>query len=425
MEDKKYVYQELEYWNQRWYKHMTSRERILLTLKHEEPDRVPIDLGGMRSSGIHAIAYNKLKRYLNCEDKSVKIFDLGQQLAVVDDEIRERVTSDVIELKRLDGGFGTRINSWKQIDLFLDGGEYYVPTDFNPKVLADGSFAIEIEGKIVALMPKGGYYFDSRYAPLANASERKEIDIILSNRITGEELDFLEAQAREIKNNTDCAILGSFGGNFIEMGHTLFGYQEFMERLILNKSFIEYFLSKLEEKYLEEIERYLNRVGKYIDIIVLGDDYGTQNDLQISIKMFRQLFKPHLKALCDFIEERSDVYIFLHSCGAVSKLIPDLINAGIQILNPVQTSAKGMSPELLKKKFGKDIVFWGGGCDTQRILPFGTLEEVENDVKKRIDIFAPEGGFVFAAIHNIQQEVSPEKCLRLFDTARDYGKYRS
>lgn len=404
---------------------MTSRERILLTLKHKEPDRVPIDLGGMRSSGIHAIAYNKLKRYLNCEDKSVKIFDLGQQLAVVDDEIRERVTSDVVELKRLDGGFGTRINSWKQIDLFLDGGEYYVPTDFNPKVLADGSFAIEIEGKIVALMPKGGYYFDSIYAPLANASERKEIDIIFSNRITGEELDFLEAQAREIKNNTDCAILGSFGGNFIEMGHMLFGYQEFMERLILNKSFIEYFLSKLEEKYLEEIERYLNRVGKYIDIIVLGDDYGTQEDLQISIEMFRQLFKPHLKALCDFIEERSDVYIFLHSCGAVSKLIPDLIDAGIQILNPVQTSAKGMSPELLKKKFGKDIVFWGGGCDTQRILPFGTLEEVENDVKKRIDIFAPEGGFVFAAIHNIQQGVSPEKCLRLFDTARDFGKYRS
>ncbi len=404
---------------------MTSRERILLTLKHEEPDRVPIDLGGMRSSGIHAIAYNKLKGYLNCEDKSVKIFDLGQQLAVVDDEIRERVTSDVVELKRLDGGFGTRINSWKQIDLFLDGGEYYVPTDFNPKILADGSFAIEIEGKIVALMPKGGHYFDSRYAPLVNASERKEIDIILSNRITGEELDFLEAQAREIKNNTDCAILGSFGGNFIEMGHTLFGYQEFMERLILNKSFIEYFLSKLEEKYLEEIERYLNRVGKYIDIIVLGDDYGTQEDLQISLEMFRQLFKPHLKALCDFIEKRSDVYIFLHSCGAVSKLIPDFIDAGIQILNPVQTSAKGMSPELLKKKFGKDIVFWGGGCDTQKILPFGTLEEVENDVKKRIDIFAPEGGFVFAAIHNIQQEVSPEKCLRLFDTARDYGKYRS
>ena len=404
---------------------MTSKERILLTLKHKEPDRVPIDLGGMRSSGIHAIAYNKLKRYLNCEDKSVRIFDLGQQLAVVDDEIRERVSSDVVELKRLDGGFGTRINSWKQIDLFLDGGEYYVPTDFNPKVLADGSFAIEIEGKIVALMPKGGYYFDSRYAPLANASERKEIDIILSNRITDEELDFLEAQAREIKNNTDCAILGSFGGNFMEMGHMLFGYREFMVSLILNKSFIEYFLSKLEEKYLEEIELYLNRVGKYIDIIVLGDDYGTQEGLQISLEMFRQLFKPHLKALGDFIEKRSDVYIFLHSCGSVSKLIPDFIDAGIQILNPVQTSAKGMSPEFLKREFGKDIVFWGGGCDTQRILPFGTLEEVENDVKKRIDIFAPKGGFVFAAIHNIQQEVSPEKCLRLFDTARDYGKYRS
>lgn len=402
---------------------MTSRERILLTLKHKEPDRVPIDLGGMRSSGIHAIAYNKLKRYLNCEDKSVKIFDLGQQLAVVDDEIRKRVTSDVAELKRLDGGFGTRINSWKQMDLFLDGGEYYVPADFNPKGLADGSLAIEIEGKIVALMPKCGYYFDSRYAPLANASEPKEIDLILSDRITDEELDFLEAQAKELKNNKDCAILGSFGGNFIEEGHALFGYQEFMERLILDKPLIEYFLNKLEEKYLKELARYLNRVGKYIDIIVLGDDYGTQEGLQISLEMFRQLFKPHLKALCDFIKKRSDVYIFLHSCGAVSKLIPDFIDAGIQILNPVQTSAKGMSPEFLKREFGKNIVFWGGGCDTQRIIPFGTLEEVENDVKKRIDIFAPKGGFVFAAIHNIQQEVSPEKCLKLFDTARDYGKY--
>jgi len=401
---------------------MTSRERILMALKHEESDRIPIDLGGMRSTGIHAVAYNKLKRYLNCEDKSVKIFDLGQQLAIVDNEIRERVTSDVIELKRLDGGFGTRINSWKKIDLFLDGGEYYVPIDFDPKVLPDGSFVIEMKGKIIALMPRGGYYFESRYAPLANASECKEIDTILSNKITDEELDFLEAQAKEIKNNTDCAILGSFGGNFLEAGHTLFGYREFMERLILDRPFIEYFLGKLEEKYLEEIERYLNRVGKHVDIIVLGDDYGTQEDLQISIQMFRKLFKPHLKALCDFIRERSDVYIFLHSCGAVSKLIPDLIDVGIQILNPVQTSAKGMSPELLKKKFGKDIVFWGGGCDTQRILPFGTLEEVENDVKRRIDIFAPEGGFVFAAIHNILQEISPEKCLILFDTARDYGK---
>ena len=404
---------------------MTSRERILLTLKHEEPGRVPIDLGGMRSSGIHAIAYNKLKRYLNCEDKSVKIYDLGQQLAIVDNEIRERVFSDVVELKRLDGGFGTRIDNWKRFDMFPDGGEYYVPADFNPKVLADGSFAAEKDEKVVALMPKGGYYFDNIYAPLANVSDRKEIDIILSYKITDEELDFLEVQAREIKKNIDCAILGSFGGNFIEMGHTLFGYQEFMERLILDKSFIEYFLRKLEEKYLEELERYLNRVGKYIDIIVLGDDYGTQEDLQISIKMFRQLFKPHMKALCDFIKKKSDVYIFLHSCGAVSKLIPDFINAGIQILNPVQTNAKGMSPEFLKREFGKDIVFWGGGCDTQRILPFGTLEEVEDDVKKRIDIFAPEGGFVFAAIHNIQKEVSPAKVLRLFDTARDYGKYKS
>lgn len=403
---------------------ITSRERILLSLRHEEPEgRVPIDLGGMRSSGIHAIPYNKLKQFLNCKDKSVKIYDICQQLAVVDEDIRKRVSSDVVEVKRLDGGFGIRIDSWKQFDMFSDRGIYYIPTDFNPKLLTDGSFTIEIGGKVVAIMPKNSYYFDSIYAPLANADNPKEIDSILSNSITDEELNYLEAQARQLRKNTDCAILGSFGGNFIEEGHSLFGYQEFMEKLILDKPLIEYFLNKLEEKYLEDLECYLNRIGKYIDIIVLGDDYGTQEDLQISIKMFRQLFKPHLRALCNFIKRKSNAYIFLHSCGAVSKLIPDFIDVGIEILNPVQTNAKGMSPDFLKKEFGKNIVFWGGGCDTQRVLPFGTLEEIEDDIKKRVDIFAPGGGFVFAAIHNIQNGVSPEKVLRIFDVARDYGRY--
>jgi uroporphyrinogen decarboxylase len=158
-------------------------------------------------------------------------------------------------------------------------------------------------------------------------------------------------------------------------------------------------------------------------MIVLGDDYGTQGGLQISIKIFRQLFKPHLRALCNFIKKKSNVYIFLHSCEAVSKLIPDFIDVGIKILNPVQTNAKRMSPDFLKKEFGKNIIFWGGGCDTQRILPFCTLEEIEDDIKKRIDIFAPGGSFVFAAIHNIQNGVSPEKVLRIFDAARDHGRY--
>ncbi|OAA31551.1 hypothetical protein AT15_05615 [Kosmotoga arenicorallina S304] len=405
---------------------MTSRERILATLNHKEADRIPIDLGGMRSTGIHAIAYKNLKDFLKSEDRAVKIFDIYQQLAFVDEPIRQRVSSDVIELKRLDGGFGTRISSWKRFQMFPDDGEYYVPEGFEPIVLEDGSFAIVSDGKIIATMPKGGYYFDSQYFPLSGVEDKKKIDEVLSSRITDEELDFLENQAKEIRGKTDCAILGAFGGNFFEMGHALFGYREFMERIITDKPLMEYFLEKLEEKHLEDLEKYLNRLGDYIDIIQLGDDFGTQENTQISLRMFQNMFKPHLKNICDYVHKKAPgVFVFLHSCGSVSKFIPDFIDAGVQVLNPVQTNAKNMDPEFLKKEFGKDIVFWGGGVDTQYILPFGSIKELEDDVKKRIDIFAPDGGFVFAAIHNIQREVSPEKVIKLFDTAKEYGKYRS
>jgi len=405
---------------------MTSRERILTALNHKEADRIPIDLGGMRSTGIHAIAYKNLKDYLKSEDRSVKIFDIYQQLAFVDESIRQRVSSDVIELKRLDGGFGTKISSWKRFQMFPDDGEYYVPEDFNPIVQEDGSFAIVREGKVIATMPKGGYYFDSQYFPLSGAEDKKKIDEVLNTKIADEELNFLEQQAKEIRENTDCAILGAFGGNFFEMGHALFGYREFMERIITDKPLMEYFLEKLEEKHLEDLERYLDRLGGYIDLIQLGDDYGTQENTQISLRMFKNMFKPHLKNLCDYIHSKMPkLFVFLHSCGSVSKFIPDFIDAGVQVLNPVQTNAKDMDPEFLKNEFGKDIVFWGGGTDTQHILPFGTLQELEDDVKKRIDIFAPGGGFVFAAIHNIQREVGPAKVLKLFDTAKKYGKYRS
>ncbi|MEA2066329.1 MAG: uroporphyrinogen decarboxylase family protein [Thermotogota bacterium] len=404
---------------------MTSRERVLTTLNHKEPDRVPIDLGGMRSTGIHAIAYKNLKEFLNCMNKEIKIYDIYQQLALVENDIRERVHGDVVELKRLDGGFGTKINGWKRFQMFPDGGEYYVPKDFYPEVESDGSLIIKNNNKVVATMPKGGYYFDGCYFPLSGVKEKAEIDKTLDEYINDEELDFLEVQAKEIRENTDCAIMGSFGGNFLEAGHGYFGYQEFMERIITDKTLIEYFLNKLEEKYLHDLEKYLNRVGKYLDIIVLGDDYGTQENSQISPKMFREMFKPHMKTLCDFIKHKNkNVRIFLHSCGSVIKLIPDFIDAGIEILNPVQTNARGMDPEVLKKKFGEDLTFWGGGCDTQHILPFGTLDELKDDIRKREDIFAPGGGFVFSAIHNVQKEVTPQKIVLLYDSAYDFGFYR-
>ena len=403
---------------------MNSRERIIEALNHREADRVPIDFGGTRSTGIHAIAYNNLNKYLFGINNRVLVYDVYQQLAVVESRIRERLGGDVVELKSIGGGGGTSISTWKQFEIFHDGGDYYLPGDFEPEVLVDGSLAIVKDGRIIASMPKDGYYFDNKYFPLSGIEGREGIDVALKERITDEELDFLEAQAKELRENKDCAILGSFGGDFFEAGHSLFGYREFMERMITDETLVEYFLHKLEEKHLEDLDRYLDKVGNYLDVIVLWDDFGTQESLQISGSMFKRIFKPHMKALCDFIKSRNrEIFIFLHSCGAVSRLIPEFIDAGIQILNPVQTGARGMEPEFLKREFGKDMVFWGGGCDTLKILPFGSIREIEEDVKRRIDIFGPGGGFVFAPIHNIQKETTPEKILALFETAEKFGIY--
>ena len=401
---------------------MTSRDRVLKTLKHCEPDRVPIDLGGMRSTGIHAKAYRRFVDYLGYRDLPVKVFDVHQMLAFVDDEIRREVHSDAIELKRLNGGFETRIDSWNGRNIFDDGSRYLFPDGFDPKVKEDGSLVIERDGVEVATMPRGGHYFDRSYFPLAHAGRKEKISVLVLPRLTGEEIEFLKAQLTGIRESTDCAVIGAFGGNFLEAGHSMFGYQEFMERLITDRPLMEFFLDRLLETYLVDLEKYLSALGDDIDIIQIGDDYGTQENTAISPRIFRSIFKPRLKTLCDFIHRKKpDLFIFLHSCGSVYTFIPDFIEVGVQILNPVQTNAKNMEPERLKSEFGRDIVFWGGGCDTQHVLPFGTLKDLEDDIRRRIDIFSPGGGFVFSPIHNIQAEVPPEKIFRLFECAYEYG----
>ncbi|MDD5683356.1 MAG: uroporphyrinogen decarboxylase family protein, partial [Mesotoga sp.] len=267
-----------------------------------------------------------------------------------------------------------------------------------------------------------GHYFDRSYFPLAHAGRKGEISALVLPRLTGEEIEFLKAQLTGIRESTDCAVIGAFGGNFLEAGHSMFGYQEFMERLITDRSLMEFFLDRLLETYLVDLEKYLSALGDDIDIIQIGDDYGTQENTAISPRVFRSIFKPRLKTLCDFIHRKKpDLFIFLHSCGSVYTFIPDFIEVGVQILNPVQTNAKNMEPERLKNEFGRDIVFWGGGCDTQHVLPFGTLEDLEEDIRRRIDIFSPGGGFVFSPIHNIQAEVPPEKIFRVFECAYEYG----
>jgi len=217
--------------------------------------------------------------------------------------------------------------------------------------------------------------------------------------------------------------MGGFGGNILEYGQTLRGWEKFMMDLALNQRFAEDLMDKLVEVHLKNLEVYLQAVGDYIQIIQMGDDLGTQNAPQISPDMYRELIKPRHKNIYQYVKKHSQLFLFLHSCGAIYELIPDLIDAGVEILNPVQTSAKNMDPEKLKIEFGDKITFWGGGVDTQHVLPEGTPDEIAAQVKERIRIFAPGGGFVFTPVHNIQANVPPENMVAAYDTvikARNY-----
>ncbi len=406
---------------------MNSRERVLTALNHKEPDMVAIDFGGSKISGIMAVAYNKLKRYLNFKDGQTKLYDIKQQLAEPHPELIKLMGGDVIQLYRLKPttGMNIKVDRWKKGKLSNEE-ECLVPEEYYPVKGKNERLEIWEDGNLIAFLPKGGIYFENVYTPLAKASTYKDIDSYPWSEITKEESNFLRARAKKLFYETDFAILGAlgtFGGSFFEIGHLLFGYENFLLKLITDRDLIEYFLDRLLENYLRNTKKYLEIVGKYVHIIQLNDDFGTQDSLLISPVLYREVFKPRQAKLIEFIKKNSKAFTFLHSDGSIKEIIPDLIEIGVDIINPVQTSAKEMDPSKLKAEFGKYITFWGGGIDTQTTLPFGSLEDIEKEVKERIRIFAPGGGYVFCPIHNIQADISPEKILTIFETAKKIRKY--
>ncbi len=397
---------------------MTSRERVLKALRHEEPDRVPIDLGAMRSTGIMAIAYNRLKEYLGVTGGATRVYDMGQQLAEPEAWLLERFHVDVVDLTNT---FGRNSDDWAEWTL-PDGSPALVPKAWYP-VSRDGGWVLTDGLHDLARMPADGYYFDQIYWPLAEASTLKDIQNYSWPYFTDEELRSLEQKARQLQEETDFAIMGSFGGSILEWGQGLRGWENFMIDLAMRTPFVQELMDKMVEVHLKNLEGFLQAVGDYIQIIEMGDDLGTQTATQISPDMYRELIKPRHKAIYQYAKKHSNLFLFLHSCGSVYDLIPDLIDAGVDILNPVQTSAAKMEPARLKAEFGKKLTFWGGGVDTQTVLPNATPEEIEAHVKKRLEIFAPGGGFVFCPVHNIQANVPPENIVAAYDAAFRYGKY--
>jgi uroporphyrinogen decarboxylase len=246
----------------------------------------------------------------------------------------------------------------------------------------------------------------------------EELKLIPRPVISDEDLKFLEMRAKSLYENTDFAIMANYGGNILEAGNTLRGFTRFMMDLARGGAFVEDLIGGIVETQFSNLSLYLEAVGNYVQIIQFGDDLGMQDRPMMSRNMYQKYLMPGHQKLFQHVHQNSTCAVFLHSCGSIYPLIPDLIAAGVDILNPVQTSAKNMDPKQLKDEFGDQITFWGGGCDTQHVLPFAGPDEVAQHVRERVEIFAPGGGFVFNPIHNIQADVPPENIISMFDTAR-------
>jgi uroporphyrinogen decarboxylase len=414
---------------------MTKRERVVAAIGHREPDKVPIDLGAMRSTGIAAVAYNNLKKYLGITGGHTLVYDVVQQLAQPELLILDFVETDVVDLGR---AFLTAEADWKDF-ILPDGSKAQIPAtaDFVPDG-AGGWLARSKDGAVIGAMPAGAYYLSQTEFPLHDWDGRdlSALDLLpeLMDRVTWaafptapwhkpltkEHLSEIRSHARNLFETTDFAVMAAFGGNLLEWGQYLCRNDQFLADLIENPRKVEALLDKLTEMHLENLEKFLDAIEGYVQIIQMGDDLGTQLAPQISPQMYRRFFKPRHKLIYERVRRRSGIHLFLHSCGAIADLLPDLIEIGVEIINPVQTSARGMEPERLKREFGNDLTFWGGGCDTQRVLPLGTVEEISDHVRRRIEVLAPGGGFVFTQVHNIMPHVPPQNIVAMVEAAKIY-----
>jgi uroporphyrinogen decarboxylase len=405
---------------------MTSRERVLAALGHIQPDRIPIDLSGHRSSGISAIAYPKLRAHLGLPPRPVRVYDPVQQLAIVDEDVLDLFGVDTIELGR---GFCHADKWWTEWTL-PDGTPCLMPVWALPERLGEDWVLRAPSGRVMARMPEGSLHFDQVYWPFLDGEEdlSRIADLYPEHMWTGvasppgpsiSSMDELAAGAKALRLSTDRAILGLFGGNLLEMGQFYYRMDNFLAMLGEDPARVHRFLDALVEIHLANLKRFLAAVGDSIDIICFGDDLGAQNCPQISPRMYREFFKPRHAAMWAEAKRLSPVKVMLHCCGAVRQLLPDLIDAGIDAINPVQISGKGMEAEGLKRDFGARLTFWGGGCDTQRVLPLGTPEEVRAHVRAQCAALAPGGGFVFQQVHNILAGVPPENVVAMYQAVAE------
>ena len=421
---------------------MNSRERVDLALNHEEPDRIPLDLGGSVVTGMHVSTVYRLRQALGLDASGtpVKVVEPYQMLGEIGLDLVEPLGVDVVPLGGTRTMFGFRNEGWRPWTTF-DGTPVLVPEGFNTDPEPDGDILMYPEGDRSAppsgRMPRGGWYFDTivRQLPIDDENLNVEDNLEEFGPISDQELEHFRRQAGQLYAETDKAILAEFGGTafgdialvpapWLKHPKGIRDVEEWYVSTVTRRDYVYEVFERQCEIALANLARIYQAVGDRVTaVFVTGTDFGMQAGPFISPRTYRELYQPFHRRVNDWVHEHTAWKTFIHSCGSVMALIEDFIAAGFDVLNPVQCSAAHMDPVELKRRFGDRIAFWGGGADTQRTLPFGTPDEVRREVRKRIRAFGPGGGFVFNTIHNVQPQVPVENLLAMFETLREYGRY--
>jgi uroporphyrinogen decarboxylase len=378
-----------------------------MALNHKEPDRIPFDLGGTVLTSIHVNAYRKLRQYLGLPEKEIGVMDVFQQIATVDEDVRQKLGSDIRNV-------APRSSATFQIDV-------------NTTDLPGYDFFHDEWGIGWRKPQDGGFFYDMFDHPLATATSIEDIkNHSWPNPTDPARFEGLAERARHVaEERGEVVILGGLAAGYVELTAWTRGFAKFYPDFVTNLDLLTYLMDTIIDLKLAYWDIALPMVGKYADVVQEADDLAGQFGLLIKPETYREIIKPRHKKIFDFIKARTNAKIFFHSCGSVREIIADLAEVGVDIINPVQVSATGMESSALKRDFGNDITFWGGLVDTQGAFTDGTPDQVRDEVRRRIDDFGPGGGFVAAAVHNIQANVPPENIVAMWEALQEYGDYGS
>ena len=415
---------------------VNSRERVLAALSHQEPDRVPVDFGSSSVTGIHVSCVAALRAWYGLEPRLVKVAEPGQMLGTLDDDLKDILGLDVEPIPRAQARFGFPLRDWKPWRM-PDGLEVLVPGGFVTTTAPNGDVLLHPQGDLDAApssrMPFDGYFFDDiiRQPPIDEDHLDPQDNLEEYGPVSETALEYFR-EAAPRSRATGRAVMASFGGTALGDIATIPGaglkhprgirsIDEWYMSINVRRPFVHAMFDRQCEIALANLSRIREAVGDSVDVVyVCGTDFGTQESAFCSVATFRDLWLPYYRRINQWIHAHTSWRTFKHSCGSVRRFVPLFIEAGFDILNPVQCSARNMDPRELKAEFGKDVVFWGGGVDTQRTLPFGTPEEVRRQVLERCEILAPGGGFVFNTIHNVQARTPVENIVAMFEAIREF-----